>query len=109
MKTLKSLLLIVALFSTFTTALAGTHDKGPSLFSKKIKAALSTPSSLKSGSSEKITVYFVVDAEGKVTEANAKTTNKEAKQHIEKQFMTLNLKGLTPCVTNTVDVHFVNY
>ncbi len=110
MKTLKTLLLVLALSGSCANGFsANNHDKGPDL-RNKIRSVLSTPKCLKNNSTaEKVTVHFVVNAEGKVIEASAKTNNAEVKQHLEKQFLTMTLEGLTPCVTNTVDVNFTTY
>ncbi len=108
MKTFKSPLLALILFFSFSTALAA-NDK-PKTFSQKIQAVLSTAKQLAPASgNEKITVCFVVNDDGDVTEVNAKTSNKEIKRHIETHFIGLNLCGLQPCVTNTIDVNFVQH
>jgi hypothetical protein len=110
MKNLKSLVFTLAIIFTISQASALTNDKGGNKFSQKIRSVLSTPKCLKNKSTtEKITVCFCVNENGDVTEVSAKTNNPEIKAHVEKQFMTLNLKGLQPCVTNTVNVAFVNY
>ncbi|MES2681338.1 MAG: hypothetical protein V4635_15695 [Bacteroidota bacterium] len=107
MTNFRSLLLALALI-TGPVLTSGAHngDKGPN-FSAKIRSVLSTPNCFKNKTAhEKVTVCFVVNQNGNIIEANAKTNNAEVKQHLEKQFLGLNLKGLTPCVTNTVDVNF---
>jgi hypothetical protein len=111
MKNLKSLIVVLALvFSSQTFAGNNNDNGGNKLFSKKIQKVLSAAKvKSNSGKSEKVTVNFVVNDNGDVIEACAQTSNKEIKQYVEKQFMTLNLKGLQPCVTNTVDVNFINY
>ena len=55
----------------------------------------------------KITVFFAVDAEGKVIDATVSSQNKELRADLEHQFMKLNLKGLKPGVYNSIDVSFV--
>ncbi len=110
MKNFKSLLLFLAFILMSSQALTAGNDKGDNKIGRKIRAALSTPKCLKNKSqTQKVTVCFCVNENGDVVEVSAKTTNKEIKEHVEKQFLTLNLKGLSPCVTNTVDVAFVNY
>lgn len=106
MKTVKSPLLLIAFLISLSTAVAA-KDK-PKTFSQKIQAVLSTSKQLKTtAATEKVTVYFVVNDDGNVTEVNAKTQNAEVKKHIESQFLSLNLCGLQSCVTNTIDVNFV--
>ncbi|HOZ88019.1 MAG TPA: hypothetical protein PL029_09685 [Bacteroidia bacterium] len=107
MTNFKSLLLALALITgPVLSSHAFNNDKGPD-FSARIRSALSTPKCFKNKNTHlKVTVYFVVNQNGEVIEANAKTNNAEVKAHLEKQFLGLNLKGLTPCVTNTVDVNF---
>lgn len=106
MKNLKSSLLIIAfIFAITNVSLAHNNDR-PKTFTQKIQAALSTPKQLKN-TSEKVTVCFIVNADGDVIEANAKTKNTDVKKHLEKQFLGLNLCGLEPCVTNTIDVNFI--
>lgn len=107
MKTLKTSLLLIALISSLSTVKAAS-DK-PKTFSQKIQSVLSTSKQLKTTASEKVTVYFAVNSDGNVVEVNAKTQNEEIKKHIETQFLNLNLSGLQPCVTNTVDVNFVQH
>lgn len=110
MNTIKSLLLVLAMFILIGQVGATTGDKGKSAFSKKIQSALSAPKDLKTKSGpEKITVSFVVNEQGDVTEACAKTNNSEVRQHLQKQFMGMNLQGLAPCVTHSIDVNFINY
>lgn len=107
MNTFKSSLLLVALLVTHITF--GSNDK-PKSMSEKIRSVLATTKQLSTTSkSEKVTVCFVVNDDGQVTEVHAKTTNAAIKKHIETQFMSLNLCGLQPCVTNTVDVNFVQH
>lgn len=109
MKT-KSLLLTLAAFFLLGQVSAISKDNGKNKFSKKIQAVLSTPKCLKGKANvEKITICFVVNENGDVTEAAAKTANPEVRAHLQKQFMTLNLEGMAPCVTHSVDVNFVNY
>lgn len=105
MKNLKSSLLVLSfIFAMANVSLA--HNDKPKSFTQKIQAALSTPKQLKN-TSEKVTVCFIVNADGNVIEVNAKTKNTDVKKHLEKQFLGLNLCGLEPCVTNTIDVNFV--
>lgn len=108
MKTLTSLLLLLSLTLFTNQAFSSNTDKGKSPFSKKIQSALSTPKCLKNkAAAEKITVCFVVNDNGDVTEANAKTENAELKGQLQNQFMAMNLKGMAPCVTHSIDVNFV--
>lgn len=102
-------LIFLTVFSLSLIAKAGDTNKPLSqTLSEKVKAALIIPESLKHAqTSQKITVYFMVDANGNVTEANADTCNKETRTDIERQFLKLNLKGLTPGVYNCIDVSFV--
>jgi|SRR6218665_1331245 len=111
MNTIKSLLLVLALFILIGhVGATTTGDKGKNAFSKKIQSALSAPKGIKPKSGpEKITVCFVVNEQGTVTEACAKTANPEVRQNLQKQFMGMNLQGLAPCVTHSIDVNFVNY
>jgi intracellular sulfur oxidation DsrE/DsrF family protein len=105
MKTLTSPLLVLIFLLALSTNSQAHKDK-PKSITQKIQAALSAPKHLKN-TSEKVTVEFVVNADGLVIEANAKTNNPDIKKHLENQFMGLNLCGLQPCVTNTIDVNFV--
>ena len=105
MKTSKSPFILLVLFLSLSTAIFAAGDK-PKTFTQKIQAALSAPKQLKS-QSEKVTVCIVVNDDGDVVEANAKTQNSDIKQHLEKQFLGLNLCGLQPCVTNSITVNFV--
>lgn len=76
--------------------------------SEKIKHAITTPESIKEKRrSEKITVYFTVNEQGQVIGANAKTTDKKAKEDLEKQFLRLSFEGLKPCVENCIDISFL--
>jgi len=107
---MKNLLLVLAICLSVNTINATETGTDKNKLVKKIQSALSTPETVKHKSkNEKITVYFCVNAEGKVIEANAKTNNKELKQHLEKEFLTLTLPDLKPCVTNTIDVNYVIY
>jgi hypothetical protein len=110
MTNFKSLLLALALITgPLLSSSAHSGDTDPN-FSAKIRSVLSTPKCFKNKTvHEKVTVCFVVNQNGDVIEANAKTNNMEVKQHIEKEFLGLNLKGLGPCVTNSVDVNFTTY
>lgn len=108
MKTLKTSLLLIALL-IISSNVSGANDK-PKSISQKIQSVLSTAKQLKTTSTtEKVTVCFVVNDDGNVTEVNAKTKNLDIKKHIETQFLNLNLCGLQPCVTNTIDVNFVQH
>ena len=110
MKTLKSLLFCLSFIVLTNQASALSLDKGKNPFSQKIRSALSTPKCLENkATTEKITVSFVVNDKGDVTEAFAKTENPELKAQIQKQFMGMNLKGMAPCVTHSIDLSFVNY
>ncbi len=109
MKTLKSLIFLLCFFSLSVNA--ATDGEAPlHALSKKIKSALNMPEALKKQKQpQKITIYFVVNECGDVTEADAKTENKDAKADLENQFMKMNFKGLQPCVRNSVDVNFIVY
>ncbi len=107
---MKNLLLVLAICLSVNTINATVPGADKNKLIKKIQNALSTPETVKhKNKSEKITVYFCVNAEGKVIEANAKTSNKDIKQHLEKEFLTLTLPDLKPCVTNTIDINYVIY
>ena len=105
MKASKSPFILLVLFLSLSGITIAAGDK-PKTFTQKIQAALSAPKQLKSHS-EKVTVCFVVNGEGNVVEANAKTQNADIKRHLEKQFLGLNLCGLEPCVTNSITVNFI--
>lgn len=109
MKTLTSLLFCLSfIVVTHQASALSLSDKGKNPFSKKIQSALSTPNCMKDkAAAEKITVCFVVNELGDVTEAFAKTENPELKAQLQKQFMSMNLKGMAPCVTHSIDVNFV--
>lgn len=101
---------MLAICLSINTVKATVTGADKNKLGKKIQSALSTPETVKhKNKSEKITVYFCVNAEGKVIEVNAKTNNKEIKQHLEKEFLTLTLPDLKPCVTNTIDINYVVY
>ncbi|MBL7919181.1 MAG: hypothetical protein JNJ40_02640 [Bacteroidia bacterium] len=107
---MKNLLLVLTICLSVNTIKATETGADKNKLVKKIQTALSTPESVKhKNKSEKITVYFCVNAEGKVIEVNAKTSNKDIKQHLEKEFLTLTLQDLKPCVTNTIDINYVIY
>jgi hypothetical protein len=110
---MKTITLILALLLCFTLNVKANDDTNVSLtqsLSKKVQTALVMPDALKQQSkTQKITIYFAVDENGKVTEVNAVTNNKEAKADLEKQFSQLNFKGLQSCVYNSIDVNFVLY
>ena len=109
-QSMKNLLLMLAICLSVNTIKAVVPGADKSKMVKKIQSALSTPDAVKhKNKSEKITVYFCVNAEGKVIEINAKTNNKEIKQHLEKEFLTLTLPDLKPCVINTIDINYVIY
>lgn len=102
-------MLIMAL-SLGASAKTTGKENDKNKLSKKIQSVLSAPNVIKNkNKNEKVTVYFCVNADGNVIEVNAKTSDKEIKQHLEKEFMTLTLPGLKPCVTNTIDVNYVIY
>ncbi len=107
---MKNLLLLLAICLSVNTIKAAETGADKNKLAKKIQSALSTPETVKhKNKSEKITVYFCVNTEGKVIEVNAKTNNKDIKQHLEKEFLTLSLPDLKPCVTNTIDINYVVY
>ncbi len=110
---MKTITLIFALLMSFTYSVNANDDTNVSLthnLSKKVQTSLVMPDALKQqAKTQKITIYFAVNENGKVTEVNAVTNNKEAKADLEKQFIQLNFKGLQPCVYNSIDVSFVVY
>lgn len=56
---------------------------------------------------QKVTVSFVVNEQGNVTEASAKTKDMNAKKDLEQQFMKLNFKDLKSGVQHEIDINFV--
>jgi hypothetical protein len=110
---MKTITIILALLISFTYTVKANDDTNVSLthsLSKKVQTSLVMPEALKQqAKTQKITIYFSVNENGKVVEVNAVTNNKEAKADLEKQFMQLNFKGLQPCVYNSIDVNFVVY
>lgn len=76
--------------------------------SKKVQSIITTPEALKQeNQTQKITVLFAVDEQGKVISVSAKTENKDVKSDLEKQFLGLILSGLDPFVYNSIDIKFV--
>ena len=110
---MKTIIFLSALLLSFTTIVKANDDTNVLLaqsLSKKVQTALVMPDAFKQeAKTQKITIYFAVNENGKVTEVNAVTNNKEAKTDLEKQFAQLNFKGLQPCVYNSIDVNFVVY
>jgi hypothetical protein len=108
MKTLKSLVLLLSLVCLTSASANNGGDNSTKELSEKVKHSITTPESIKEKRhSEKVTVYFTVNKEGQVIEANAKTSDKKAKEDLEKQFLRLKFNGLNPCVQNSVDIHFL--
>jgi hypothetical protein len=108
MKTLKSLLIAITICAT-SFAHANTGEEAISKeISNRVKHSVIMPQSLKQKNAEhKVSVCFLVNEEGKVTEVNALTKDKEAKRDIENQFMGLSFKELAPCVRHSIDINFL--
>jgi hypothetical protein len=108
MKTLKLLVLVLSLAYVTSASANNGGEVSTKELSDKVKQSITTPASIKEKRhSEKITVYFTVNTEGQVIEVNARTTDKKAKDDLEKQFLGLRFEGLNPCVQNSVDIHFL--
>jgi hypothetical protein len=109
MKILKSILIVISLVTLNPIVNAGNNtDLSTKDLREKVKQSISTPESIKERHrSQKITVYFTVNGNGQVIEANAKTQDKKAKEDLEKQFLRLTFEGLKPCVRNSIDINFL--
>jgi len=108
MKTLKFLLIAFILVSAFypCKGYAKNSLNPVRIFGepcKQSKINWRKPSKANS-SEQRISICFVVDDHGNVTEVNVKTNNQKTKRQIEKQYFSLRFKDLEPCVINCVDV-----
>jgi hypothetical protein len=108
MKTLKSLLAAIVVF-TFVSARANTGEEITlKEVGNRVKHTVIMPESMKQKhGTHKITVRFLVNEEGKVTEVSAETKDKDAKRDLENQFMNLCFKELSPCVRHSIDINFL--
>lgn len=105
---MKATILSICLFLMSISVNANNGEETARDISHKIKESVNMPESLKQKHrSEKITVNFVVNESGKVTEASAKTKDAEARRDLEKQFLQMKFEGLKPCVVNTIDINFL--
>jgi hypothetical protein len=104
---MKTIALISAFF-LLSLSNNANNDSEKDMIGKKISQALTMPESLKQKSqNEKVSIRFVVNESGNVSEVNALTKDLQAKRDLEAQFMKLTFKGLPACVTNSIDIHFV--
>jgi hypothetical protein len=102
--------ILVLIFILSGASLSAGESNNVSELSKKVKRSLSVPESMKQkGGCEKVTIYFMVNEKGDVIEVNARTSDKLAKDDLEKQFIRMNFKGLAPCLLNSIDINFVTY
>ena len=109
MKKLSMIVFLLALSFT-RVAMAGDDKNGLKALSNKVQRFIKTPEALKGqGSTQKITIYFSVNANGDVIDVIAGTENTAVKKDLENQFSCMNFKGLKPDVTNSIDVVFVVY
>lgn len=108
MKTIIFSLVLILGITLTTNANNGTDGALYQNLSKKVQSSITAPETLKQeNQTQKITVLFAVDEQGKVISATAKTKNKTVKSDLEKQFLGLNLSGLEPFVYNSIDITFV--
>jgi len=108
MKTLKFLLIAFILVSAFypDKAYAKNLLNPVRIFGepcKQSKINWRKPSKA-NPSEQRISICFVVDDNGNVTEVNVKTNNQKIKRQFERQFFSLRFKDLEPCVINCVEV-----
>jgi len=108
MKTLKSLFIAIILLVSFQYKANTGGETVAKEVSNRVKQAVIMPESMKQkNGSHKVTVSFMVNEEGKVTEVNALTNDTDAKRDLEKQFMHLSFKELAPCVRHSIDINFL--
>lgn len=108
MKTFKSLIVAI----TLLTCTVSKANNGEETISKevgnRVKQSVITPESIKQKKiTQKITVCFLVNENGKVTEVNVCTKDLAAKRDLENQFMNLCFKELAPCVRHSIDINFL--
>lgn len=108
---MKTILTFILAITLSTLAQANNTDRSViQLMSRKVQQSLVMPESLKQhGKAQTVSIWFVVDSEGCVTDVTVNTKDQEARADLEKQFRQLNFKGLTPGVYNGIDVSFVVY
>lgn len=107
---MKTKLITLALTLLSCAGFSNNGELNTTEISRKVKTALTTPESIRQKNrSETIGIRFVVNENGKVTEAYALTQNKETKASLEQQFMSLEFKELPACVQHSVDVRFTVY
>ncbi len=109
------IILIAGLIFTTVVAVSNTTPsttKTPNETEKTIRTYFKFPqvllphAEIKSVRSNKVEVLFTTDKNGKVNFVMAKTTDKELKQEIEKQFSTLRLNKLKQNVVHSVVLNF---
>ena len=107
---MKTKLITLALTLLSCAGFSNNGELNTTEISRKVKTALTTPESIRQKNrSETITIRFVVNETGKVTEVLANTKNKDTKANLEQQFMNLEFKELPACVQHSIDVNFVIY
>ncbi|MCD6066154.1 MAG: hypothetical protein K0S33_980 [Bacteroidetes bacterium] len=93
MKTLKSIILLVALLSNLHS-FANNGSDTKSIINANVQKELKSHLDIKIEHSERVEVVFTTDENGKVNLAIAKTENKELKQAIETKFMEMHFAQL---------------
>lgn len=108
MKTLKLLFTALTIFTAFSIHANNGEELVLKEVGNRVRQAVKMPESMKGkNGSHKVTVNFLVNEEGKVTEVQAQTKDKDAKRDLENQFLHLTFKELAPCVRHSIDVNFL--
>lgn len=102
----------ILFFFSLLISNAGYSNNGEEAINKeisnKLRKAVIMPESLKGKHGpHKVTVTFLVNEEGRVTEVYAGTKDREAKRDIENQFLQLYFNELSPCVRHSIDINFL--
>ena len=112
MNTLRKLTLSCLLVFGLTSA-ASAHNPAEGRtnaksISKKIEASVSLPKELRTpGFSQKVKVFFTVDAKGNVNYGAAATKNAELKKSIEMQFKQICFTELKANTAYNVEIKFI--
>lgn len=109
MKTLKSIIVVIALSLVTINATAGNGGSSAlrSLVSNVQKKGIIKTA--KSGEVKKVTFTFTVNDKGEVNAVSANLDNTTERKALEEQFSKLSFQQLAQGVTYTMDINFINY